>query len=169
MATPASELTGILARHSAALEIVTAVTEAHGELEASLRSVTSGHSGVALFVDPNLITTAYVTQALESISTGVVSGVFTDIHENPCEADVLAAAAFLAPLNADCVVALGGGVCAGRRHRLATRAAHDGRGHGGRLLWGALVQAPARGMGARRGGRDRPADECGVFQPFGLS
>ncbi len=109
MATPASELTGILARHRAALEIVTAVTEAHGELKSSLRSVTSGHSSIALFVDPNLITTAYVTHALDALSTGAVRGVFTDIHENPCEADVLAAAAFLAPLNADCVVAIGGG------------------------------------------------------------
>ena len=58
MATPASELTATLARHRAALEIVTAVTEAHGELKASLRSVTSGHSSIAMFVDPNLITTA---------------------------------------------------------------------------------------------------------------
>jgi alcohol dehydrogenase len=62
-----------------------------------------------LFVDPNLITTAYVTHALDALSTGAVRGVFTDIHENPCEADVIAAAAFFAPLNADCVVAIGGG------------------------------------------------------------
>ena len=109
MATPASELTGILARHRAALGIVTEVTEAHGELTASLRSVTAGHSRVAIFVDPNILTTELVSRALDSISTGIVSGVFTDIHENPCEADVLAAAAFLKPLDADCVVAIGGG------------------------------------------------------------
>ena len=109
MATPASELTGILARHGSALGIVTAVTEAHGELEASLRSVTSGHCKIALFVDQNLLSTAYVKVAVDNIVADVAGGVFTDIHENPCEADVLAAAAFLKPLNADCVVAIGGG------------------------------------------------------------
>lgn len=109
MATPASELTGILAHHRAALGIDTEVTEAHGELKASLRTVTAGHSHVAIFVDPNILTTELVTHALDSISTGIVGGVFTDIHENPCEADVLAAAAFLKPLDADCVVAIGGG------------------------------------------------------------
>lgn len=109
MATPTSELTSNLAYHGEALNIATTVSEADGELLTSLHSVTAGHTSVALFVDPNLVKTAYVRDALDGISTAVVKGIFTDIHENPCEADVIAAAEFLTPLKADCVVAIGGG------------------------------------------------------------
>ena len=109
MATPTSELTNRLAFHRAALNIVTAVTDADGELLLSLRSVTSGHANIAFFVDQNLMATAYVNDAVNTIIADVAGSVFTDIHENPCEADVLAGAAFLAPIQADCVVAIGGG------------------------------------------------------------
>ena len=109
MATPASELTATLARHRAALGIVTAVNEAHGDLEASLHAATSTYSSLALFVDPNLINADYVRDALNAFAGGRSLRIYTAINENPCEADVVAAAAFLAPLNADCVVAIGGG------------------------------------------------------------
>lgn len=109
MATPASELTGILGRHRGALGIVTTVNEAHGDLESSLHAVTSTYSSLALFVDPNLINADYVRNVLNAFAGGHSLRIYTAINENPCEADVLAAAAFLAPLNADCVVAIGGG------------------------------------------------------------
>ena len=109
MATPTCELTDRLALHRTALNIVTAVTDADGELLLSLRSVTSGHANVAFFVDQNLMATAYVNDAVNTIIADVAGSVFTDIHENPCEADVLAGAEFLAPIQADCVVAIGGG------------------------------------------------------------
>jgi len=109
VATPASELTDTLARHRAALGIVTAVKEAHGDLEASLHAATSTYSSLALFVDPNLINADYVRNALNAFAIERSLRIYTAINENPCEADVVAAAAFLAPLNADCVVAIGGG------------------------------------------------------------
>jgi alcohol dehydrogenase len=109
VATPTSELTDRLAFHRSALNIVTAVTDADGELLQSLLSVTAGHTKIAFFVDQNLMATAYVKEAVDTTLADVAGVVFTDIHENPCEADVLAAAAFLKPLDADCVVAIGGG------------------------------------------------------------
>ena len=109
MATPTGQLIEQLALHRAALNVVTEVTTADGSLSASLRSVTAGKSRIALFVDPNLITTSYVREAVDAITSGCLVGVFTTIHENPCETDVVSAAAFLQPLLADCVVAIGGG------------------------------------------------------------
>ena len=109
MATPTGQLIEQLALHRAALNVVTEVTNSDGSLSASLHSVTAGNSRIALFVDPNLITTSYVREAVDAITSGCLVGVFTTIHENPCETDVVSAAAFLQPLQADCVVAIGGG------------------------------------------------------------
>lgn len=109
MATPTGQLIEQLGLHRAALNVVTEVTNSDGSLSASLHSVTAGKSRIALFVDPNLITTSYVREAVDAITSGCLVGVFTAIHENPCETDVVSAAAFLKPLLANCVVAIGGG------------------------------------------------------------
>lgn len=109
MATPTCQLKDCLEQHRTALAVVTQVTTADNALSASLSSVTADYNRIALFVDPNLIATPYVRDAIESITSGCLAGVFTSIHENPCEADVIAAAAFLKPLHANCVVAIGGG------------------------------------------------------------
>lgn len=109
MATPTGQLIEHLALHRAALDVVTEVTNSDGSLSKSLRFVTAGKSRIAMFVDPNLMSTPYVREAVKAITSGCLAGTFTTIHENPCEADVVSAAAFLQPLDADCIVAIGGG------------------------------------------------------------
>ena len=109
MATATKGLIEPLERHRTALKIATEVSIVDGYLAASVGEVTAGHQRIAIFVDENLIVKPYVREAIGAVARGTVVGTFTSIHENPCEEDVLSAAAFLAPLKADCVIAIGGG------------------------------------------------------------
>lgn len=109
MATPTSGVTDSIEHHRKTLGITTLVTTEDAALADSLQTVTSGYTKVAFFVDANLLSTPYVRDAIGNLPAAIISGIQTDIQENPTEAAVMSAAAFLKPLDADCVVAIGGG------------------------------------------------------------